>query len=490
MNHPDTDPPRFPGPRHFGLAAVAYTLFVAYGSFVPLEFKAISLHDALDQFRHVPYYHLGVYKRQDLVANLLLYLPVGFFWAGAVSDFCRWGFRGFIAAVAAVVAISLIQATTVVGIEFAQLWFPRRTVSMNDMLAEAAGCGLGMVAWFVLRNKVPPWIERLVSRTTGDADLFVLLLYTYLGGLVLYQLIPFDLVLTPEEIRRKIIDGRVILNPFASPSGDFFYSVWQVVADMLLFIPVGVLGRIGGVPDGQIRPARRATIFVLVLAVAVEVSQIFIFSRYAASQDVITSTLGGVIGIRLGGPLWALRGDPDRRERLLHGSQRPGLLLSLAAAYTALLLAYFWYPFDINADWSSFEHRLRGFFDVPFSKYYVGTEQSAAANLMRAMVLFVPVGALARWALGDRLHSRAARWLLIILAACLLGTLIETGQAAMRSRYCDITDVLVYTLGAALGAALASKLHSRLSAQRPSPGSTLRNRPGSSPTPRPEHFGN
>ena len=62
--------------------ALLWALFVAYGSLVPLEYKARP--DAWQYFVNTPWLDLGVGSRADWVANILLYLVLAYFVTGAV----------------------------------------------------------------------------------------------------------------------------------------------------------------------------------------------------------------------------------------------------------------------------------------------------------------------------------------------------------------------------------------------------------------------
>jgi VanZ family protein len=119
--------------RALGLAALAYAVFVVYGSLVPLAFRYRPLMAAWDAFLQTPYLHLGLGSRADWVANILLYIPLGFLATGWIAAASRS--RG----VAAGVVVLVFCVLLAVGVEFAQLYFPPRTVSLNDIVAESSG---------------------------------------------------------------------------------------------------------------------------------------------------------------------------------------------------------------------------------------------------------------------------------------------------------------------------------------------------------------
>jgi VanZ family protein len=108
----------------FLLGGIVYLAFVIYGSLVPFDFRPRSFDVALRSFLNIRYLRLGVESRADWVANILLYIPLSFLWLGSVSregrHFLRLCFSMFILIFFVVLAIA---------VEFAQQFFPPRTVS-------------------------------------------------------------------------------------------------------------------------------------------------------------------------------------------------------------------------------------------------------------------------------------------------------------------------------------------------------------------------
>jgi hypothetical protein len=67
-------------------AAVAYTALIIYGNLIPFRFQPLSARaEAWAHFREIPYLQLGAGNRADLMANFLLFIPIGFFWSAALS---------------------------------------------------------------------------------------------------------------------------------------------------------------------------------------------------------------------------------------------------------------------------------------------------------------------------------------------------------------------------------------------------------------------
>jgi len=139
----------FKEPRWW-LLCLVYLAFVVYGSLVPFEWRDVPLGQALTQFSHIRLLHLGAASRADWVANIVLYVPLAFLGCAAL-----FGLRveGLLAPVAALLVFLLCTAIAV-AVEFTQIFFAPRTVSLNDLLAEAIGAGIGASLWLFGRWQV------------------------------------------------------------------------------------------------------------------------------------------------------------------------------------------------------------------------------------------------------------------------------------------------------------------------------------------------
>ena len=118
--HPSTNPFDIPSAR-FSLLALAatYTLFVIYGSLVPLNYQHHSWQEAFEAFRNIRYLNLGIGSRADWVANILLFVPLAFLWLGTL-----WHSKNIVWRVVATLSVLLACSGLRLGIEFTQIFFP------------------------------------------------------------------------------------------------------------------------------------------------------------------------------------------------------------------------------------------------------------------------------------------------------------------------------------------------------------------------------
>ncbi len=207
-----------PGPRrrNFVIAALIVVAVIIYGSLYPFDFypQAGGLGAAVRTLIAswaVPPSH------SDLIANVLLYLPFGFFALLALG-----GGRG---AVPQVAAVTLIGALLSCAMELAQYFDSGRVTSASDLYTNTAGTLLGAIAGCCVR----PGKRRLpLVAETAAQPIPALLLAAWVG----YRLFPFVPTIDLHKYWHAI--RPLLLDPI--PSGyDFFrYSaIWLAIGALI-----------------------------------------------------------------------------------------------------------------------------------------------------------------------------------------------------------------------------------------------------------------
>ncbi|OYU00153.1 MAG: VanZ family protein [Burkholderiales bacterium PBB1] len=433
------------------LGSLVYSVFVVYGSLVPLRFQAVPFDQALENFRSIRYLQLGIASRADWVANILLFIPLGFLWTGVV-----WPQRHLFWRTVVSVMVLLAACGLSLSIEFIQQYFPQRTVSLNDIIAETAGATIGIAAWWALGRPMLNWLQAL-PLVRGTASTAQRLLVFYLVVLFGYNLMPLDLTISPVELFHKWREGKVILLPFSTTYADSAQRAYDLVTDIAIWAPVAVLWQLA------YQKARlRTWQLVVAAAAAIEFLQLFVYSRVSDSSDVITAALGAAIGLALERSLWST--NPQGSVKAPMGI----LYWALASAgWLVVLAAVFWYPFDLNLDSTFLRERLAGLQRVPFEAYYFGTEFRAITEVLRKALFMAPLGFFC-YRMGRLLPPSWPRKLvhggLLFLIAAVAAS-IETVQIALPSKNADFTDGVLEFLGGALGYACSLFVAERLNPQ-------------------------
>ena len=73
------------------------------------------------------------------------------------------------------------------ALEFTQLWFPPRTVSQNDVVAETLGAALGVVLWLAVGQPLGEWLRSAGARQRRPVERWLVM---YLAGFALYSVLP------------------------------------------------------------------------------------------------------------------------------------------------------------------------------------------------------------------------------------------------------------------------------------------------------------
>lgn len=423
--------------------ALGYTAFAIYGSLVPLRYRPLPLDAAWRAFQDIRYLELGIGSRADWVANILLFVPLAFLWLGVL-----WPQRGHLARAAAGGLVVLACAALSVAIEFTQLFFPPRTVSLNDIAAEVLGALLGVVLWVWTGERFRTWLDGwLAARTPRSAA--QRFLYVYLFLLFGYNVLPLDLTISVVEIYHKWREGKVLLLPFSAVYASRPEQAYALAAGVAIWVPAAWLWRMA-----SHRSAGRAILNVVAWAAAIEFFQLFVYSRVTSSTDILTAACGGALGAILAGGFAPQIGARPAPRSGPSGQWVLVWVLALAV-WLGVLMTVFWYPFDFVTDWGFVHGRLAALKRAPFEAYYYGTEFRAVTEVMHKTGFFFPLGALlaiaAAW-LRRRLfiplavlHAASA----LVVAGAAAG--IELGQLFLRDKNADPTDFLLETLGALAG---------------------------------------
>jgi VanZ family protein len=466
--------PRLRKPRRvltagqYAWLALGTFIFSIYGNLIPFRYQPRPWDEALAVFRQIPLYDpsdLGA--RGDWVVSVVVFAALSYLLMGALCVDRRRHLGLFVAPV--VVAFC---AALSVAIEFVQIFFPPRTVSLNDIVVENLGGLAGTVLWLAAGQRITGWVGRLEASTTV-AGLARRLFPGYLALLLIVQLMPFDFTVSTAELAAKYHENKIWLIPFAYlPLG----GKMEVLANMAGFFPLGFLWvlatqeRQGSRAEPQWRPGlsflapprpapRAPFLFGLVVTSAVKLLQLCVYSRLFDTTDILTGTaavwLGGQAALA-----WR-RHQARSRSGFVPAAPRGALTLPVAAllfvTWLAGVLYINWKPFDFTADPARFTsesedlptHGLRAMSLLPLVDYYWGSKYQALDQFVRKTVSFLPLGILAALVL-PHLFAPGAAWR-VFGAALLLAAVVETGRYFLPSRGPSVTDLFIQCFGACLG---------------------------------------
>ncbi len=417
-----------------------YFLFVVYGSLVPLNYHPMPLAEAWARFQQIPTLNLAIESRADWVANILLYIPLAFFATAATNTIGNPLLRAGTA-----VCVLLGCLITAVAVEFAQLYFPPRTVSINDLVAETLGIGLGFLGWQAFGQQSLRLFRQLASATRLSAQagiVFFLAVYSFLN------LFPFDFVTSSTELADKLDSGSVGFFIAESSNASAFRLVLKLLAEIAVLMPLGAL--ISLLPHIR-APLLLAGLGGFLLGILFESLQLLIFSAVSQGVSVLTRTVGmglGVIAYQ-----WL------RKQKLADWRGRfSKIALGAAAPYAVLVMAS---NGGFSGTWLTAEAaaaKLPETQFLPFYYFYYTTETIALTSLITGFFAYFPVGFLVWLGYLAAPGSKKPHWLAVGFMATAFALVIETGKLFLAEKHADPTDVLIAFTAAAAGYAALQRL--------------------------------
>ncbi len=434
-------------PRLHPAWLLAILVFIIYGSLVPLDFHPHSLAWAWDQFQHTPMLNLGIESRADWIANGVLYLPAGFLLAERFVG----RLRGLALGSALLLSVATL-ALIAFGVEFTQLFFPPRTVSQNDLLAETIGGGLGVLLALPLSNS----IRRIAAfKPAYDTQGATLLLGVYMAAYLAFCLFPFDFLLSAKEISAKLASDQWGLLFATSQHGYGLRTLITLAIEVAAILPFGIF--IARNADRRSHPdagdgrmtqlTLQLIVSGLLLGIGIETLQFFTYSGSSQGISVITRTLG----VYIGGLLWVTMGVKMRwpwHESWQPVVQRHCVLLTLLYLLgLAVFTGCFYRP------WGSVDtarEALGKLHFLPFYYHYYVSEANALTSLISVALLFAPLGILASFSRYPLLLST------YVPAAA--ATLIETAKLFSTSTHADPTNILIAVVMARITFLVASRM--------------------------------
>jgi len=418
---------------------LGWLVFVIYGSLVPLDFRPMPLAQAWTLLKAAPFLNIGAGGRADWIANGVLFLPIGL-----LSTVLLRGARacGTWRALAAGLLALAFGGALAVGIEFTQLFFSGRTVSLNDILSECVGTLLGMLLAPQIETRLSALRALLREWAPNGANMA---LQAYALAYLFYSLFPYDLILSVPELQQKL--GGQGLDWLLAPAvreQRGLVIVSKLLVELLMAMPLGLL--LARHSAGRWLSLRGLLLPVLAASAGIELLQLLLVSGISQGASVLVRALGVMLGLRHAAGAVALINDLERqRPALARWSNR----LALPYLLTLILLeGWFSGPvLDWTSAWARLVYEIRF---MPFYYHYYTTEARALFSLASVGLLFAPLGL---WAWAHWLSWRRAAVLTGLLAA-----VVELGKLFFVPARPDPTNVWIAMAAAALAHGLAQTL--------------------------------
>lgn len=419
-------------------AALIWLGVVLYLTLLPFNFGDMSLADAWARYQNIRFDGSGPRARQQWMSNLLMFVPLGFFWAGwwlhRVS-------RAWVQLAGAVLVMGFCLLVTAT-VEFLQFWIPNRGPSLTDISANATGGVVGAVAWLVSRIPAVREAARgFIHRRHGLGPWMA----AYVAVYVFASLLPVDLVLSSREFSTKLASDHWGL--WLAPGGCWWgvQCVTLRALEVLLMVPVGmwVAWRLAGPPQHRLLLAGAAGALV---GLAVELGQFLTVSGVSEGASVLLRASGGL----LGAAFWL------SRHRVpwpwVQANVRPLVLFCLpfylaGVALLSLAGAEGW------ASWQGARAQFESMRWLPLYHHYFVAEAVAIQNVLLHLGMYAVAGAgLWFWdrdGLEVAISGRPAMLMRAGVIAAALAVILEVGKLFLVGLRPDTTVPLLAALSAA-----------------------------------------
>ncbi len=251
-------------------------------------------------------------------------------------------------------------------------------------------------------------------------------------------------------------------------------AVVKWMSHVALFVPIGFLKLLA---PRRMRRTQRSwtavTFFGVCMATGVSALKLFVYSRYFDTTDILTGTLGVLLGWRVGRFFrahWQQFAASSLEMPTSETAQRwrrawCGLLL---LAWLAAIGYLYWRPFDFTTDPAQFTadsedlplYGFRRMTWIPLADYYWGSKYHALDLFLLKAISFAPLGGLAAILVKD--SYRAGTATAVVIVALLLASGIETGRYFLPSRAPSTADIFIASGGAWLGFCFARHVRASL----------------------------
>ncbi|MDA0834036.1 MAG: VanZ family protein, partial [Planctomycetota bacterium] len=434
--------------RWYLRVGIVWLVVMFYSSLVPFRFQMRSWQSLWGDLQNINWYWPAAADRTELWIHFWLALTMSFLWLGGlIAEQPRRRVR-----TAAALGVLLLGLCTVGLWESLTAMLLGLKLSHLKLIAAGSGCLFGVITWLTVGDYVHRSLGEFigVSHRRRQTDL---LLIAYIVGFAICSLMPFDLLMRPEDVNLKFEARRILLVPFGKESRAF----QSFVVSILSFIPVGIgMSFIGQTTKGTLRAFLPSLAFAAMFAVAIEFGHLIAFSRIADTTLLLAHCLGALIGVAV-----VRFPGSDEHKLLTYYADKYEIGARMywkiaAVAYVLLLCFLFWWPFQVLGNSSAIDQRFSRFIHWPFSVWQHPTEPNPVTRLM----MFVPLGMMLAQIIGDQTLPAALRKRLGRIALSLVvlfGIGIELVQAFLPPNVPDITDALLYGVGTLIGMMVMSK---------------------------------
>jgi glycopeptide antibiotics resistance protein len=361
----------------------------------------------------------------DGLRNAALFAGFGVIWA--VSSRRQSAWRVVLESVAAALLLSAV-------IEFVQLWSPRRTSSVLDVMIDTAGAFIGVTATAAVIEGVrrsrggKSWLRMPTWFLAGAYSGAVLAEAT--GPLFRQEQIPLSGNDPIARLRTALFHAPIALTSW--------YVAMDLILDAMLFAPAGALWVIA-LRERGVDGWRAVSLVGVAGAACFTGAELLhgIFGWQIVPIAIAAHTLGVLFGAVLAQRLY-------QRNSGQAGSGRSVRFVRIG--YASLLILWSTRPFLPSLDLQAIVQQLSTNQIIPMLSLAGRRDLYSVMHVIRQTFLYVPAGAiLAVWPVAER------GWMAHLLPVVYAAILLELTHLVIEGRFFDTTNIILASAGAAVG---------------------------------------
>lgn len=435
--------------RSLKILSLLTILFIVYNTLIPfkpyLEWWKIVRN--LNRVQLVPFVAGGrLNSLTDLVGNVILFLPFGFFVA-LYFIHLKQTLR--------VYRVVLLGFLLSLSVEILQIGFRYRTPSVTDLITNTFGTFLGVVTAQLYFKQFEQKFKQLLHHILKNEPVTLVLLLIILVQFFA-SVLPFNVTITISDLKKAVAYTNI--QPFGfKPLGQMFnahlkhldrfaFSKIDFFGNVLFYAIFGYLVLYSYFQYWRKRHYGKLIVIALLIVYfpVLEMTQFFIKSRFSDVNDIIS----GYFGAWSGAIVFLL---VKRNEWFRNGSK---IVLRHFTVPILIYLIYIFYkglsPFNFSLHHDVWSLNLKIRYLVPFYAYYKVTSLWNIYDLVESFFWLMPLGFIIAYWLKEQSRLNRAYQMAFVFGL-LVSSIIEVSQVFLPTRTGDITDIIFMTTGCLLG---------------------------------------
>lgn len=426
-----------------------YSLFIFYGSLVPLHFNQLSVEQAVKLFSQLEKFDFHIINKSDWFTNFLLFMPVTYLLLFILKRPKNKLYRGLQLTMIVVILIGVS-----IGIEFNQLFISQRVSSFKDVFAQFLGILLSYVIYLFSRMS----FIRLAHKLNHNRVQQKWLAYANVMIIVfiIYNLMPLDLSVSPVEIFKKWQAGRLNIIPFSSLSMRLDNYLFSIVSDIFIWATITWFYL-----KSKLYSPTQIIKKCMFFAFAIEAAQLFVLSRHTDITDIFSVIIGVSMCLKLN---TTLTNNDASQLKAHHNSVQQSAsssviyeikkrLLNAESLFIGWCILLFFltvFPLDIIQNKQLLVGKWQLFLSVPLETYWREGPLQALTQLLRKILLLIPLGILIM-ALCFKHKLKPANIVVfqILIVSYVFG--LEILQLLLANKTAVLSDSLLNLLGLLIG---------------------------------------